>query len=291
MSVVCYEFSTFDEQFLKKIQLEQDLLASIPAWETEAGRPFLVHGESILQILMETVSAQDQENKRKPPRAGFVPPRATTPVNSAHAYVPGSKTGTVTPAVRPGSTSQSVPNKRQKLGESAPSGQLRQGSGGKGDGNAPPHYGGRVPLGLYRGGNEGGRAVSPSKIPGRSASGHSSMPRPAAAAVAMPVPKPGTQHHALGHGRLPSGVGYGGSYVAGARSTSGMTSGGYGSRYTSGSGYAAAEVMKKASRARRESFRPRPSMDGLEIGVSVGLGGQRSRWPGLGSSVKEEDEG
>ena len=33
------------------IQLEQDLLASIPAWELEACKPFLVHGESILQLL------------------------------------------------------------------------------------------------------------------------------------------------------------------------------------------------------------------------------------------------
>ncbi|KAF5381777.1 hypothetical protein D9615_005436 [Tricholomella constricta] len=71
----------------EKPRLEQDLLVSIPAWEHEAQRPFLVHGESILQILMETVSAQDQENKRKP-RAGSVPLRATTPVNSTNAYVP-----------------------------------------------------------------------------------------------------------------------------------------------------------------------------------------------------------
>ncbi|KAJ3509210.1 hypothetical protein NLJ89_g5340 [Agrocybe chaxingu] len=55
----------------EKPRLEQELLVSIPAWEDEAGRPFLVHGESFLQILLEAVSANDQENRRKPPRAGL----------------------------------------------------------------------------------------------------------------------------------------------------------------------------------------------------------------------------
>ncbi|KAG5645682.1 hypothetical protein DXG03_005520 [Asterophora parasitica] len=265
----------------EKPRLEQDLLVSIPAWEHEAQRPFLVHGESILQILMETVSAQDQENKRKS-RAGSVPPRATTPVNSTNAYVPGSKT--VTPAIRPGSASQSVPNKRQRLGEPAPAPHIRQGSGGK---SRTPNYGtSRPPLGSHRGGNggTGPRAVSPSKIPGRTPSGgQSSLPRPMS--IAMPVPKPGTQHHALGHGRIPSGAAYGG-----ARSVS-STSGTYSARYASaGGGYGEPAVMKKATRARKESFKPRPSVDG-DMGVSVGLGGYGGRWPGLAGSVREEDEG
>lgn len=233
---------------------------------------------------METVSAQDQENKRKPARAGSVPPRVTTPVNSLHAYVPGAKTGTVTPAVRARSTSQSVPNKRQRLGEPVPSRDIRKGSGGSRTGHTA-HSGARIPLGSYRGGNEGGRASSPSKISGRTVSLTRAVP------IAMPIPKPGTLHHALGHGRLPTG----GHYAAGhavARSTSGMTSGGYGSRYAGrGSGYAESEVLKKASRARRESFKPRPSVDGLDMCLSVGLGVHRGRWPGLAGSVREEDEG
>ncbi|KAF8066744.1 microtubule associated protein [Lyophyllum atratum] len=272
----------------EKPRLEQDLLASIPAWEDDAQRPFLVHGESILQILMETVSATDQENKRKPARAGSVPPRATTPVNSTGSYVPGSKS--VTPAVRPGSavSSQSVPNKRQKLGEPTLSMHNRQGSGGKGH---TPSYGtSRPPLGTYRGGNSGTgpRAVSPSKIPGRTPGGGlSSLPRPAP--VAMPVPKPGTQHHALGHGRVPSSAAYGGARTT---SAAGMTSGTYGARYASaGSGYGAPAVMKKATRARRESFKPRPSVDGdMALGGGHG-GGYGGRWPGLAGSVREEDEG
>ncbi|GLB41020.1 putative microtubule associated protein (MAP65/ASE1 family) [Lyophyllum shimeji] len=270
----------------EKPRLEQDLLASIPAWEDEAQRPFLVYGESILQILMETVSAAEQENKRKPARAGSVPPRATTPVTS-NGYVPGSKT--VTPAVRPPSAppSQSVPNKRQRLGDPTPPTHHRQGSGG--NGHTPSFGTSRPPLGSHRGGNfgNGPRAVSPSKIPGRTpGAGQSSLPRPAQ--IAMPIPKPGTQHHALGHGRVPSGVVY-----MGARATStsaGMTSGTYGARYASaGSGYGAPAAMKKATRARRESFKPRPSAD-EDMGRGGGLGGYGGRWPGLAGSVREEDE-
>ncbi|KAL0958711.1 hypothetical protein HGRIS_014041 [Hohenbuehelia grisea] len=46
----------------EKPRLEQDLLASIPAWEHETGQPFLVHGQSMLQILIANASAADQEN-------------------------------------------------------------------------------------------------------------------------------------------------------------------------------------------------------------------------------------
>ncbi|KAG6911038.1 hypothetical protein DXG01_005454 [Tephrocybe rancida] len=262
----------------EKPRLEQDLLASIPAWEEEAERPFLVHGESILQLLMETVSAADQENKRRPPRAGSVPARATTPVNSANSYIPGSKT------TRLDSASQSVPNKRQRL-EPAPIGHSRQGSGGKGQ---TPSYSNRPPLGSHRGGNAGtgARAVSPAKIPGRTPSGGSSLPR--SLPIAMPIPKRGTQHHALGHGRAPTGAAYMGS--RGPSSSAGMTSGVYGARYASaGTGYGAPAVVKKATRARRESFKPRPSAD-EDMATSTGLGSYGGRWPGLAGSVQEEDE-
>lgn len=254
----------------------------IPAWEQEAKRPFLVHGESILHILMETVSATDQENRRKPARAGSVPPRSTTPVNSLHAYAPSAKTGVVTPAVRPGTASQSVPNKRQRLAETAPSGHQRQGSG-----NGHTTNYGRAPLGSYRGGNVGpSRRLSPSNIPGKTPNeGQSSLPQPATLGR-MPIPKPGTQHHALGHGRVPSTAGYPGGPV-GSKSVSsaaGLTSSTYGGRY--GSGNAATGTMKKATRARRESFKPRPSIDDREMGLSVHGG----RWGGLTGSVREEED-
>ena len=239
-----------------------------------------------MQLLMETVSAADQENKRKPPRAGSVPPRATTPVNPSNLYVPGVKTGVVTPAVRPASHgSSSVPNKRQRLGENL-------------SGHTPIHADGgiRAPLCASRSNNGGSgmyRAVSPTKIPSKkpNSSGESSSRPPA---ISMIMPKPGTQHHALGHGRVPSSVVYGGavgsgSYPTGVRSSA-SSQGSYG-RFPS-SGYAKKDdesgMMKKATRASRESFKPRPSMDAMDIGMSVGGGG--TRWGG-GFTLKEEDEG
>ena len=159
---------------------------SIPAWEEEAGRPFLVHGESILPILMETVSAADQENRRKNgSRPGTAPQRATTPVNAVNHYVPGSGSyglglgrGAVTPAVRPGSAMGSANSKRQRLGDTASQG--------------------RTVLGAHRGNTTGNgqRVVSPSKIAGRVKTPGSSLPRPVS--IQMPIPKPGTQHHAFG---------------------------------------------------------------------------------------------
>ena len=240
-----------------------------------------------MQLLMETVSTADQENKRKPPRAGSVPPRATTPVNPSNSYVPGVKTGVVTPAVRPAShSSSSVPNKRQRLGENLLSG------------HTPNHADGvRAPLGPSRSNNGGGsgmyRAVSPTKIPSKkpTSSGESSSRPPA---ISMIMPKPGTQYHALGHGRVPSSVVYGagvggGSYPTGVRSST-TSSQGYGRFPSSGYGKKDDEsgIMKKATRASRESFKPRPSVDAMDMGMSVGVGG--TRWDG-GFTLREEDEG
>ena len=233
---------------------------------------------------METVGAGDQENRRKPPRAGSVPPRATTPVNPSNSYVPGVKTGVVTPAVRPAShvSSQSVPNKRQRLGENLSA-------------HTPNYAGGaRAPLGASKINNGGGgmyRAVSPTKIPSKTPStSGGSLTRPSA--ISMIMPKPGTQHHALGHGRVPSSVVYGGvsdsgCYPAGVRSSS--SSQGYGRFPSSGYTKRGDEpgTVKKATRVSRESFKPRPSMDAMDMGMSVGIGG--SRWGG-GFTLKEETE-
>jgi len=252
-----------------------------------------VHGEPFLQMLMETIGAADQENRRKPPRAGSVPPRATTPVNTTYGYMPGTKSGNVvTPAVRnisqvSGSGSQSVPNKRQKLGENVSTA--------------------RVPLGGHRGVNiaaANARAASPTKLPtktpstmGLTSSGVSSLPR--SAALAMVMPKPGTQHHALGHGRVPTSVIYGagvsgipsGGYVPSAsiRSLSSSTTvaGGYG---RSASSRSQGPVPKKPSRAVRESFKPRPSVEcalDSRMNAAISAGGKR-RWDGF--TVNEEDE-
>ncbi|TBU28439.1 microtubule associated protein-domain-containing protein [Dichomitus squalens] len=275
----------------EKPRLEQDLLMSLPAWEAETGRAFLVHGMSMLQFLMDTVSVSDKENanKRTKGRAGSVPPRATTPANGSNHLAPPTsghgKSGVVTPAIRPASTlgsSHSAPNKRPRLGE------------------ATATHTNRAPLGSSRGPSVN-RAASPTKIPlpGKTptTAAGSSLPRPVS--IAMPVPKPGTAHHALGHGRVPSAQQLGsshsyGMYQPGHRAASYMSSStSSSSMYASGTGRygapapSAAAVAKKASRARRESFKPRPSVD-EDWAADVGLGGRR--WAGFAGAVKEEDE-
>lgn len=226
-----------------------------------------------MQLLLETVGAAEQENKRKPGRAGSVPARATTPPTN-NVYVPGSRSGAVTPAVRSSShlSTSSVPNKKQRLTE-PPSTMGRKG---------------RAPFGSTRGGNGVNmRASSPSKIPSVTPkTTNSALPRPAA--IGMIVPKPGTQHHALGHGRVPSSVIYGAGVTGGSypRSTS---SAGYGrtTSATYGKAQPAPALARKASRSRRESFKPRPSMDAADFPPAVGTGG--SRW-GAAYTVREEDE-
>lgn len=262
-----------------RVQLEQDLLASIPAWETETGRAFLVHGESMLQLLMETASANDKENTKrgKPARAGSVPPRSKTPLNPPHHYLPATThggahskgTGTVTPAVRPGSSmATSQPSKRPRLGESTAA-----------HNNVPAHAAPTY-LGSSRGPGAH-RPGSPSKIPSKTSM--SSLPRPVP--IAMPVPKPGTVHHALGHGRVPSAQAAPHSYGL-AQSQMRATSAASAMSYSRGYGAPAlnASVLaKKASRARRESFKPRPSMEN-DWAMSGG------RYAGFAGAVKEEED-
>ena len=117
----------------------------------------------------------------------------------------------------------------------------------------------------------------------------------------MPVPKPGTQHHALGHERVPTSLGLApppSAYPGMMRSTSVVgygagAGGGGGKRFPSASaGYEGrgaaigAEIMKKASRAQRESFKPRPIVDHMESAGGMGMryGG------GSVGGLKEEDE-
>ncbi|EPQ51188.1 hypothetical protein GLOTRDRAFT_81327 [Gloeophyllum trabeum ATCC 11539] len=187
----------------EKPRLEQDLLSSIPTWEEQTGQPFLVHGQPILRILMEAVGASstEKENKRRAnSRAGSVPPRAKTPSTAG----PSHSRGTVTPAVRPGSSlGQSQSSKRARLGDST--------------------------------------------------SAHTNQYAPAG------LPKPGTQHYALGHGRLPS-----------AASQPGTTRG-----------------AVKGARAKRESFKPRPSVD-CDAGMVGSRWSHQSTVGGLRLKVEEE---
>ncbi|KAI0055291.1 hypothetical protein BV25DRAFT_1895369 [Artomyces pyxidatus] len=279
-----------EEKMRKRVQkekprIEQDLLASIPAWEAEAGRPFLAHGKHMLEILMPAGAPSDKENRRansangsyRPgTRAGSVPPRATTPSygsgSSSNSHQGGGR-GTVTPAVRSASSmsngSQSAPNKRPRLGDS---------------GNAGTATGGRA------------RAASPSKIampvPSRIPS-TSILPR------AVSVPRIGTQHHALGHGRVPSaqqqqqqahdklGASLSNSVYRPVSSVSSqMSLGASASSYRSAPSLASS-TSRKAARARRESFRPRPSVEGP---WAPGLGTGRYGGLGFAGGVKEEEE-
>ncbi|KAH8103389.1 microtubule associated protein-domain-containing protein [Cristinia sonorae] len=272
----------------EKPKLEQDLLQTIPTWEAETGRQFLVHGESILQILMVSLNIQPQtekeNNKRSKSRSGSVPPRATTPPNPIHHYVPpkshhggstrekGERTanGGVTPAVRPGSSMSrsGTANKRPKLGESTSS-----------HNNAVP------PVPPVRSSSRGasGRAASPSKIPGRTVSTSSGLPRPAQTYIAMPVPKHPSA--VLGHGRAPSSNQRANSYhpyPQTQRSTSASSQPRVHGAVSLGM---SAGAVRKASRARRESFKPRPSVD--EVWTSTAGG----RYPGFsGGVVTEENE-
>ncbi|KAH7890454.1 microtubule associated protein-domain-containing protein, partial [Phlebopus sp. FC_14] len=247
----------------EKPKLEQQLLTALPTWEQTHGKGFLVHGESMLHILMENVSANEQENKKKAPTsqysiqalnnkgAGFAP--GLKPMNGGgNSYVPGKANkpaGAITPAVRPGSSLAHAQgtNKRQKLA----------------DGNS------QMPQ----------RSSSPPR--GRTPSGGSGLPRPVAQ-VAPPMPtttKQSQAYAALGWGRAPSTM---------QRTTSRSTSNGYGTNFSSssssqyisssrsynaGSGTSRDPNQQRAGRIKRESFKPRPSIDGA---------GSTSGWRGTG---------
>jgi hypothetical protein len=225
------------------------------------------------------------------PRAGSVPVRSTTPVNSLSHYVPVStrysadKNSTVIPASRPGSSmgSNSVPNKRRRVGEPT-SGRHASALGGQQ----------RAPLGTHRGQAVNVnqlRTISPVRggVPGKTPTNGSSLPRP----VAMPMPKTGTQYHLLGHGRLPSsnGLGDGAGYRQPSqqlRTASAISTVSSNARVLSStSSMYRQNVTKKASRAKRESFKPRPSVDGSDVAISIGIKGGRR---GLAGTVKEDEE-
>lgn len=281
-----------EEQMRKRVKgkpkLERQLLTLVLEWEKKTERTFFVHGQSILQLLEETVGIADKENNQKRSKApgargGSVPPRSKTPSNPSSQYAPGSshggKSNVATPAVRPGSSigasSQSVPTKRARLGESTSS---------YTNATVPP-----VPtLGSSKGPGAH-RAPSPTKIPGKTPTIGSSLPRPV---VAMPASRSGTSHHGLGYGRAPSShVPHAHSYHPYPASHRAASHASATLRHTSATLYPTL-AAKKASRARRESFRPRASMDdNRTLGAGrPDTGGQR-RWAGFaGVAVKEEEE-
>ncbi|KAL4063770.1 microtubule associated protein-domain-containing protein [Scleroderma citrinum] len=253
----------------EKPKLEQQLLSLLPAWEQKHGRPFLVHGESILHILMENVSANEQENKKKAPVSQYSvqalnkgsaqgpKPSNVVPSGPGRAgYVPGKShqpsAGTVTPAIRPGSSmaqNQGM-NKRQRLV----------------DGSS------QIPT----------RSTSPMK--GRSTRSTSRGAPSNAPQAAPPMPQ-STKHSqgyaTLGWGRAPSTLQRTTSGGTSNRSTSSTLSSSISTRYVEtsrsctggslGASVSRQSSQQRSSRMKRESFKPRPSIDGL--GTNTGWRG------------------
>lgn len=190
---------------------------------------------------MEAVAAAEQENKRRS-RTGSISSRATTPVNSSNmnGHAPNSRA--VTPAFKrnsssSSSTSQFVSNKRQKLS-----------SGRKNI---------RAPLGNHRGNDIQTRPEPSTQTPGSRV-------------------KSSSRSRNLGHGRTPSAA----VHSSGSRSVSAQVHGSlipaFGRPHNASRSLPGASpaISTKSSRAKRESFKPRPS----EAPAGIGIGkSQRCR--------------
>ena len=181
-------------------------------------------------MLMEAVSAADQENKRRS-RTGSVSSRATTPVNASNLNGYAQSSRAVTPAVkRNSSASQSVSNKRQKFNNSC---KII-----------------RAPLGNHRGNDIQVRPEPPMKTAGN--------------------------RRALGHGRTPSSVVQSSRLRSVSDEVKGNFIGTFGRLHNPSKSLpgASSTVLRKSSRAKRESFKPRPSEDPASMGIG------KSQWCG-----------
>lgn len=208
----------------------------------------------MLQILMERISANEQENKRKSPVSQYsvqvmsksahqaIRPTNTGPSGQGKgAYIPGKSAhahgGAVTPAVRPGSSLAGT-YKRQRITD-----------------------GSLIPT----------RSASPTK--GRIPS-DGTLPR--AGTRAVPPLSQGAKHSqdyaALGWGRAPlstqrttssgSSNRTSSSTLGSSLSTQCLTT----SRsYTGGGSVSRQSSQQRSSRMKRESFKPRPSIDSVAV--------------------------
>jgi hypothetical protein len=201
----------------------------------------MVNGDSMHELLLQAVgtAAAEQESKRRnqPSRAGSIPPRGTTPstnsnVSQGHAPPPppatsSKKPGTVRPAP-PGS--QSAPNKRMKLMSEPPPSVSRPNTRSQQRGrlasNRPAANGTKTAAATSR------SVSSPHKFGGSSVS----RPTPMTA---------GSRTGGMARNRAMS-----------AASTVGTT------QKVASTPNPAQQALKKAALARRESFKPRPSVDG-----------------------------
>ncbi|KAF8586752.1 hypothetical protein K439DRAFT_916927 [Ramaria rubella] len=265
----------------EKPRLEKDLMVSIPTWEDEYRRPFLVNGVSILGVLSETIDAAEAgKENRKRTRGESVPPRGVTPQpggGRVYAAIPLSHSENF-------GNSTSIPNKRPRLGNSNAmnSASVRSGSVTPtyryGYPSSSPHK----PL--------GNKTNTPPKTRGAySVEGmHKSSKTPTSS---LPRPVTSSKHgygYQNGNGYMPHaqppaygsarGTSYGMQRIPSAASMS------------SNPGYSIfGAIGAGRTGSRRESFKPRPSMEGPghELGAST-MGRQGARFVGM--TVKEEEE-
>ncbi|KAG8934977.1 hypothetical protein FRC02_008833 [Tulasnella sp. 418] len=241
----------------EKPRLENDLLQSIPAWETQYGRQFLINGVRVVDVLMESVEAEaskENTHRRKQTRqaSATIPARATTPVpqntSRKHAATPTR------------SVSQTVPSKRQRLntGTSTSSASSNRppsttpsfGMSTSSNRSAPTP----VPLGVSRTANKGKTA---SHQPSVSKAGtKSSVPCTPSGEFTFRMPPPSSlkQQANLGLG-LPSSTRSGRAFSNSSSTSSSAV------KLLPGAPARMVAVKK------RESFRPRPSTDGGVFGM------------------------
>lgn len=101
----------------------------------------------------------------------------------------------------------------------------------------------------------------------------------------MPIPKPGTQHHALGHGRVPTSGMFTFTHSGSSRPASSNGFPTIARNVSAPARHASASLSasQRVGKTRKESFKPRPSIDAMDVNLGA------SRWGGLGASVKEEE--
>lgn len=245
------------------LQLIEELLRKLPAWEAEQDRPFLVNGIRILDVLLDAV--EGKENSKKP-RAGSVPPRSKTPSSTTSTKPASSGSDTLC---------QSVPNKRPRLASSS--------SRTNADMNSQEPLPHRVPFSSRSG---VANVTSPTEyVPPGSVFKHgrtpsSSLPRPKSVTKANPSTIP--QAHKSG---------YGGTIGLGHPSGSMWSHPTEAPRSVSHSVIESKPTMPSARSARtsrRESFKPRTSVDSMTFMIHKEVGG--IRFGNYGPCVKEEDE-
>ncbi|KAH8823156.1 microtubule associated protein-domain-containing protein [Flagelloscypha sp. PMI_526] len=236
----------------EKPKIQNDLLTALPAWEARYQKPFLVHGESMFEILSSAQEAQEAAvvtgTKRKAPPGSGPGVQHSRGITPTPAPVPGgSRSRGVTPTPVPASsrTRGVTPSSTMKTPIARSTSHATNGTGTK-----------RMKMGT--GDYVTNSTSSISQVPFANASNRPPLSSSTSSSkfgfqrtVSIPVPKPGTAHHVLGHGRLPTAAtltfGAGGA----VRNFSSSIVGGY---------------------KKRESFRPRPSLErrsGEESGLEV----------------------